>query len=346
MKLRSALALVAPGTELRDGLERILRGRTGALIVLGDDDVVASMCSGGFTLDIPFTSTALRELSKMDGGVVLDNQLQRITRANVQLLPASDIPTTENGMRHRTADRVAKQTGFPVISVSQSMHTIALYAEGTRHVLERSDAIISRGNQALATLERYRGRLDEELANLTARELTGMVTVNDVALVMQRIEMVVRIWNEIDSYVVELGLDGRLIQLQLDELSTGVMRHCDLVLAEYSRVPPEQATAELAQLDSTMLADTAAVAAALGLGADSLGNERTLQPRGLRLLAQIPRLPAAVIEALAAHFTSVDALFAASVDDLQEVEGVGPQRAWAIHDGLQRLERDRRRRKH
>ncbi len=335
--LRSILARVAPGTELRDGLERILRGRTGALIVLGDNDVVESICSGGFQLDADFTATRLRELSKMDGGVVLDASLRTITRANVQLLPASDIPTTETGMRHRTADRVAKQTGFPVISVSQSMSIIALYVEGTRHVLEDSDVIISRASQALDTLERYRTRLDEVLATLTSLELRGLVTVSDVAVVMQRLEMVIRIWDEIESYVIELGIDGRLLKLQLDELVTGVIKDGELVLAEYSRVPPEQVWDELDHLTSAQLLEPQLVAAALGLGGEARGVDQLLPVRGLRLLSKIPRLPSAVVEELAVHFDSIEDLLSASAADLQEVEGVGPQRARAIHDGLERL---------
>lgn len=334
--LRSALACVAPGTELRDGLERILRGHTGALIVLGLNDTVESICSGGFHLNVRFTATRLRELAKMDGAVVLDMDNHTITHANVQLLPAADIATSETGMRHRTADRVAKQTGFPVISVSQSMRMIALYVDGTRHVVEQSDVIISRGNQALNTLERYRARLDEVLTHLTALELRSMVNVNDVAQVLQRFEMVVRIWNEIDSYVAELGVDGRLLKLQLDELIAGVDRDFELVLAEYSRVPPDQVREELGALSTGQLVELTNVAATLGLGTDTLGGEQPLATRGLRLLARIPRLPFAIVEELASHFDSIEELLGASTAQLQEVEGVGPQRARTIHDGLAR----------
>ena len=177
--LRETLAAVAPGTELRDGLERILRGRTGALIVLGLDPVVEQICSGGFSLDVDFSATRLRELSKMDGAVVLDRHATRIRKAAVQLLPDPTIETTESGTRHRTAERVAKQTGFPVISVSQSMRIVALYVGGQRHVLEDSDTILGRANPALATLERYRARLDEVSGTLSALEIEDLVTVRD-----------------------------------------------------------------------------------------------------------------------------------------------------------------------
>src|SRR5690606_9793983 len=191
--LREILGWVAPGTELRDGLERILRGRTGALIVLGYDDVVESICTGGFELDVEFSSTRLRELAKMDGAIVMDREGRRILRAATQLVPDPSIETRESGTRHRTAERVAKQTGHPVVSVSQSMSIVALYVGEVRHVLEASSEILSRANQALQTLERYKARLDEVSANLSALEIEDLVTVRDLSAVLQRLEMVRRI---------------------------------------------------------------------------------------------------------------------------------------------------------
>src|SRR3954469_5360712 len=183
MRLRATLSRIAPGTALRDGLERVLAGRTGALIVLGHDRTVESICTGGFTLDVPFTATGLRELAKMDGAIIIDRDLTRITRAAVHLMPDPSIPSEETGTRHRTADRVARQSGFPVISVSQSMRIIAAYVGETRHGIEDSAAILSRANQALATLERYKLRLDEVSATLSALEIEDLVTVRDVAVV-------------------------------------------------------------------------------------------------------------------------------------------------------------------
>ncbi|MDX6282282.1 MAG: diadenylate cyclase, partial [Kribbellaceae bacterium] len=220
-RMRATLAAVAPGTELREGLERILRGRTGALLVLGQDKVVDSISTGGFEIEVEFTATGLRELSKMDGAIILDRDMSRMLRAAVHLMPDPSIHTEETGTRHRTADRVARQTGFPVISVSQSMHIIALYVDDQRYVLEDSGAILSRANQALATLERYKLRLDEVSATLSALEIEDLVTVRDVAVVAQRLEMVTRIAREIEGYVLELGTDGRLLSLQLEELVTG-----------------------------------------------------------------------------------------------------------------------------
>ena len=243
--LRANLALMAPGTALRDGLERILRGRTGALIVLGYDKVVESICTGGFPLDVEFSATSLRELCKMDGAVVLSSDGTRIVRAGVHLMPDPNIPTEESGTRHRTAERVAKQTGFPVISVSQSMNLIGLYLNGQRHVLDDSAAIMSRANQALATLERYKLRLDEVSSTLSALEIEDLVTLRDAVAVIQRVEMLRRIADEIAGYVVELGVDGRLLALQLDELMAGVDTERTLVVRDY--LPPDRASGEALQ---------------------------------------------------------------------------------------------------
>lgn len=340
--LRATLAAVAPGTELRDGLERILRGRTGALIVLGHDRVVDSMCSGGFILDVGFSATRLRELCKMDGAVIVDRDATRIVRAAVQLLPDPTIETTESGTRHRTAERVAKQSGFPVISVSQSMRIVALYVGGLRYVLEESDVIQSRANQALATLERYKARLDEVSGTLSALEIEDLVTVRDVAAVVQRLEMVRRISEEIEGYVVELGTDGRLMSLQLDELVGGIGSDRQLVIRDY--VDPGKAgkhhadvQAALSALDSTELLDHAHIARILGLAGPDDSLDGAVAPRGYRLLSRVPRLPGMIVDRLVGHFGGLQKLLAAGIDELMAVDGVGEQRARAVREGLSRL---------
>jgi len=336
--LRATLAAVAPGTELRDGLERILRGRTGALIVLGNDKVVETVSTGGFPLDVEFSATRLRELAKMDGGIVCDRDVTRILRAATQLVPDPRIETSESGTRHRTAERVAKQTGFPVVSVSQSMRIIALYVAGRRVVLEDSSAILSRANQALQTLERYKSRLDEVTGTLSALEIEDLVTVRDVANVLQRLEMVRRIKDEIADYVVQLGTDGRLLSLQLEEL-TGDL---GLVIRDYLPEAKaghtlEEAIANLTAIDSTELLDPAAGARAIGftIVGDSL--DSSVSPLGHRLLSKVPRLPGAIVDRLVGHFGSLQKLLAANIDDLMDVDGVGEGRARLVREGLSRL---------
>jgi diadenylate cyclase len=341
--MRSTLAAVAPGTTLRDGLERILRGNTGGLVVLGHDKAVEALTTGGFPLDVEFSATRLRELAKMDGAIVLDDSYTRILRAATHLVPDPSIPTEESGTRHRTAERVAKQTGYPVISVSQSMRIIALYVGGRRYVLDDSAAILSRANQALATLERYKLRLDEVSGTLSALEIEDLVTARDAVAVSQRLEMVRRIASEIEDYVVELGTDGRLLSLQLDELMAGVEQERELIVRDYmpstgrrSR-KVDDVLRTLDELSATDLLDLAAIARACGLGASADVLDNAVSPRGYRLLARVPRLPAMVVERLVEHFGSLQKLLAASIDDLQAVEGVGETRARSVREGLSRL---------
>jgi diadenylate cyclase len=340
--LRAALAAVAPGTELRDSLERILRGRTGALIVLGYDRIVDSICTGGFVLDVEFSATRVRELCKMDGAVVLDREGTRILRAATQLVPDSSIETTESGTRHRTAERVAKQTGFPVISVSQSMGVVALYVGDLRHVIEGSPTTLSRADQALQTLERYKARLDEVTGTLSALEIEDLVTIRDVTAVLQRLEMVRRISAEIQDYVVELGTDGRLLSLQLEELIGGLGNDRELVIRDYlpatkSSLGLEEALANLQELNSVELLDLSAGARAVGFAIVGDSLDAPVSPQGYRLLTKVPRLPTAIVDRLVNHFESLQRLLAAGIEDLMLVDGVGEGRARAVREGLSRL---------
>ena len=340
--IRTTLAAAAPGTELRDGLERILRGRTGALIVLGNDRLVEQIATGGFPLDVEFSATRLRELAKMDGAIVCDRDASRILRAATQLLPDPTIETAESGTRHRTAERVAKQTGFPVISVSQSMRIVALYVGNRRHVLEDSGAILSRANQALATLERYKLRLDEVTGTLSALEIEDLVTVRDVAAVIQRLEMVGRISDEIAGYVVELGTDGRLLTLQLDELTGGLGPDRELVVRDYlspgtSDEQVAELLAALALLSSADLLDLTSVTRIMGYSIVGEALDAAVSPHGYRLLSKVPRLPGAIVSRLVEHFGSLQKLLAAGLEDLMAVDGVGEGRARAVREGLSRL---------
>jgi diadenylate cyclase len=333
---------MAPGTPLRDSLERILRGRTGALIVLGHDKTVEALCTGGFPLDVEFSATRLRELCKMDGAVVLSTDGSRILRAAVHLMPDPSIPSEESGTRHRTAERVAKQTGFPVISVSQSMRIIGLYINNQRHVMDDSADILSRANQALATLERYKLRLDEVSGTLSALEIEDLVTVRDALAVVQRLEMVRRISDEIAGYVVELGTDGRLLSLQLDELMAGVDSDRTLVIRDYLPIgrkarTADEALVELDMLSAAELIDLVAVAKAMGYPPSSEALDAAVSPHGFRLLAKVPRLPGAIVDRLVDHFGSLQRLLGATVEDLQAVDGVGDARARSVREGLSRL---------
>ncbi len=339
---RDVLARMAPGTPLREGLERILRGRTGALIVLGYNPAVEAMCDGGFSLDVEFSPTRLRELCKMDGAVVLSDDATAILRANVQLMPDATIATVESGTRHRTAERAAIQTDLPVIAVSHSMAIISLYFGGLRHVVADPSAILARANQALATLQRYKSRLDEVTGTLSALEIEDFATLRDAMTVLQRLLMVRRIADELTSSAIELGTDGRLLGLQLDELVSGTEEMRELLIRDY--IPPEfvdrdvqDVIASLRRLDETEILDLSAVAKVLGYPGALDTLEWPISPRGYRLLAGIPRVPPTVLDRLILHFGNLQGLLAATAADLQLVDGVGEARARVVREGLSRL---------
>ena len=335
-----ALALVAPGTPLREGLDRILQARMGALIVVGDGPDVLGVCSGGFLLDAEFTPQRLSELAKMDGAIILASDTSRVARANVHLVPDPDIPTAETGTRHRTAERVARQIDVPVITVSEDMSVVAIHRRGVKRTLEPIPRVASRADQALQILERYKARLDAVSASLSALEVEDLVTVRDVATVLQRAEMVRRIAEEIEGYVIELGVDGRLVLLQLEELMGGVEDDRRLVAKDYFSESPDlellDVMNQLAALDTETLLDLREVASVLHLPAD-MGIETALQPRGFRLLHKIPRIPEVVADHVVDRFSNLQKIMRAGVSDLVEVEGVGEARARAIKEGLSRL---------
>ena len=338
--LLAALRLVAPGTALREGIERIIQAHMGALLVFGAGPEVLGVCSGGFLLDAEFTPQRLSELAKMDGAIIVTADCTRIVRANVHLVPDSNIPTAETGTRHRTAERVARQIAVPVVTVSEDRSEVAIHVGAFKRAIEPTPRVMRRADQALQILERYKARLDSVSASLSALEIEDLVTLRDVATVLQRAEMVRRISVEIEGYVFELGADGRLVLLQLEELMSGVEDDRRLVAMDYVVASPDwqlgDALGRLAELDDDAILDLHQVVSVLNLGsADSL--DAAVQPRGFRILHKIPRLPEAVSDQVVARFSNLQRIMRASEADLVQVAGVGDARARAIKDGLSRL---------
>jgi diadenylate cyclase len=339
--ITDALTMVAPGQPLREGLDRILQANMGGLVVVGDGPEVLEICSGGFLLDAEYSPQRLSELAKMDGAIILAPDASRIARANVHLVPNPNVPTSETGTRHRTAERVARSIAVPVISVSEDMSVIAVYYGSIKHPLELTARLLNRANQALQTLERYKNRLDAVAGTLTALEVENLVTVRDVVTVLQRTEMVRRIAEEIHGYIIELGTDGRLVRLQLEELMGGVEDDRRLVIQDYSQTTEKWNLAEameaLSQLTTEEILDLRAVTSVLHLPSAGSELDFPLQPKGYRLLSRIPRMPEAVIEAIIARFGTLDKILEADVKDLDDVEGVGASRARAIKETLLRV---------
>jgi len=335
------LRTVAPGTPLREGLESILRARTGALIVVGDSSQVMSLVDGGFRLDCELIPASLYELAKMDGAIILTPDARRILYANATLVPDHTLATYETGIRHRTAERVAKQTGELVISISQRRNLISLYKGNTRYVLRDISVILTKANQALQTLEKYKAVLDQAVTNLAALEMEDLVTVLDVVLVVQRTEMVLRIVAEIERYIYELGTEGRLVSMQLEELVANVAEEGLLIMRDYAQPGDGRSAEQIREQMSTWphedLRDLLTIARTLGLGSAPGTLDNPVSPSGFRILRKIPRLPMQVIENLVSHFRSLQQILRATIEELDEVEGIGEVRARAIKEGLRRL---------
>ncbi|MBI5231905.1 MAG: DNA integrity scanning protein DisA [Coriobacteriales bacterium] len=338
--MREQFSKVAPGTQLREGLDMILAGRTGALITIGDEADVRPLTTGGFKIDAPFTPQRLFELAKMDGAIILDSAVTRIIRANVHLIPDPTLPTSETGMRHRTAERVSRQTKALVISVSQRREVVSLYLAGRRVTLQETNVILAKADQALQTLQRYRQRLDQVLDRLTLLEFDDLATVGDVSEVIMRFEMLRRVASEVRRYILQLGTEGRLVAMQADELVAGVEEQYQLFLRDYAADPGARRCAalrrRLSELPLESLLETDRIADALGLSSAQQAEEH-LRPRGYRVLTKIPMLPTSVVGRIVDRFGTLTQVIRASADDLDEVDGVGSRRALAIIGGLARL---------
>ena len=345
--MSEALAMVAPGTPLRDGLDRILRAKRGGLVVIGDGPEVLSICSGGFLLDAEFSPQRLSELAKMDGAIILAANASRIARANVHLMPDASISTTETGTRHRTAERVARSIDVPVLSVSAAMSVIAVYRGDVKHTVQPTGWLHDRTDQALATMQRFRSRFDVTLGNLSILELEDTVSVGDVVGVIQAAEMVLRIAEEVDGYLVELGEDGRLVGLQSAELADGVARALHLVVRDYCvmttdevqdwAVVVDRVIDQLANLPSDELRDPTRVAEILRLPGSFHDAESGVEPRGYRLLHHLPRFSDTIIERIVDRFLNLQQIMRATIAELEQVDGVGQTRANSVKDGLARL---------
>ncbi len=337
------LQMVAPGTPFRDGLENVLRAKTGALIVVGYSPEVMEVVDGGFSINCDFSPNYLYELAKMDGAIILNEDVKRILYANTQLIPDSSISSSETGIRHRTAERVAKQTGKLVVSISQRRNVITLYQGQLRYALKEMGVILTKANQAIQTLEKYRAVFTQALTNLSALEYEELVTMHEVAYVIQRAEMVLRIKNEINRYVLELGNEGRLISMQKEELVGTAEEEAWLLLRDYAKDDGDddkvrEIQSAIRKLSSEELLDSATLIRLLGYPSLSTVVEEGLLPRGYRMLSKIPRLPSVIIHNLVDRFSALPHIVTASIEELDEVDGIGEVRARAIKEGLKRIQ--------
>jgi diadenylate cyclase len=326
-RLLRALDIVAPGTALREGIDNIVHSRSGGLIVIGDPEEVSFLFSGGINLDIDYTPALLYQVAKMDGAIVLNEQATKIVCANVQLMPDPTILSSETGTRHRTAERVSKQTDALVVAISERRDVVSLYLGGMKYILQDIPAVLAKANQGLATLDKYRARLDAVSTRLTRLEFEGAAVLYEVLSVLQRAELVTRMAVEVERYIVELGTEGRLIEMQLEETMVGVAADKSALIRDYSVEDTEE-----------NLLDFGRLAELLGYDRKVSTLDFPVSPRGYRVLGRIPRLPKLVVQRIIHEFGGLEEVLAASDEDLEAVEGVGAGRAKDIREGLRRLQ--------
>ena len=340
--ITSVLKLIAPGTPIRDGLENILRAKTGALLLITDNnEVLKEIVDGGFIINEDYTSSKLYELAKMDGAIVLSGDMKKILYANAQLIPEHEIQTTETGTRHRTAERTAKQTGELVISISQRRNIITVFKGNDRYVLEDTDVVLNKANQAIQTLEKYKKVFDNKLNILNEYEFNDIVTLQNVVLAIQRAEMVMRIVEEIQRQIYELGDDGRLVKMQLDELIGGLDKEEGLIIKDYvvkKKKSPEKILEELKDLEYEELLKESSIAKLLGYEYFDNYDEVAVYPKGYRILSKVPRMPNNIVENLVDSFKSFQHILAADIESLDEVDGIGEVRARTIKQSLKRMQ--------
>ena len=336
------LKLIAPGTPIRDGLENILRAKTGALLLITDNnEVIKEIVDGGFVINEDYTSSKLYELAKMDGAIVLSGDMKKILYANTQLIPEHEIQTTETGTRHRTAERTAKQTGELVISISQRRNIITVFKGNDRYVLEGTDVVLNKANQAIQTLEKYKKVFDNKLNILNEYEFNDIVTLQNVVLAIQRAEMVMRIVEEIQRQIYELGDDGRLVKMQLDELIGGLEKEESLIIKDYvvkKKKSPDKILEELKELEYEELLKESSIAKLLGYEYFDNYDEVAVYPKGYRILSKVPRMPNNIVENLVDSFKSFQHILAADIESLDEVDGIGEVRARTIKQSLKRMQ--------
>ena len=338
------LKLIAPGTPIRDGLENILRAKTGALLLITDNnEVLKQVVDGGFTINEDYTSSKLYELAKMDGAIVLSGDLKKILYANAQLIPSHEILTMETGTRHRTAERTAKQTGELVISISQRRSIITVFKGNDRYILEDTEVVLNKANQAIQTLEKYKKVFDSKLNILNEYEFNDIVTLQNVIVAIQRAEMVMRIVEEIKRQIYELGDDGRLVKMQLDELIGGLEKEEELIIKDYlapgkKKRTPEKIIQSLEELDYEELTKDSVIAKLLGYENFDNYDEVGVYTKGYRILNKVPRMPSNIVENLVDSFKSFQHILAADIESLDEVEGIGEVRARTIKQSLKRMQ--------
>ena len=335
------LKTIAPGTPIREGLENILKAKTGGLIVIGDGKEVMDIADGGFRLDVEYTPARLYELAKMDGAIILSSDLKRIIRANVQLNPDFSISTRETGTRHKTAERVAKQSGELVISISERRGIITLFKGNFRYVINDTQSVLMRANQTLQALEKYKTVFDNMLSILSEHEFDDIVTLDTVINCIYRSETIMRMETDVKRSIIELGDEGRIVNMQLEELMANVEDEEKLIIQDYNinkEISTQSVLEEIRKIDKKNLIVSEKIVKLLGYEVSSDILDTNVSPKGYRILSKVPKMPSSIIEKTVEAFGSLQHICSASIDELDDVEGIGEIRARIINQSLKRLQ--------
>ena len=322
-----------PGQPLRNGVDLVADKKTGALIVIGTSAKLEKISSGGITLNnCSYTPEMLSELAKMDGAIIVDANVNNILKANVHLNPSDNIPTSQTGTRHRTAERVSVETELSVIAVSEESSTIKVFTNNSVNELEESSIIFGKVNESLQSIDRTRRRFDDAVLELGELEVENTLTNQQVLEVIQRGELLGRLSQQVRKEATDLGEDSGLVMIQIDSLESGVRNTLDLVLKDH--LPAKRfrninkAVDEIANLTYEELNSIQHLGSVLFM--ESLDEVST--SKGYRILARLPGLPDNLHDSLIQKFKTLPNLLTASTDKLFEVEGIGRSRAQQLRE--------------
>lgn len=337
--MEDAIISTAPGTALRHALDMIIAGHMGALICIGDSEHVLAAGNDGFPLDISFTANRLFELSKMDGAIVVNKDLTRILHANFHLNPDSSLPTSETGMRHRTAARMSVLTDAMVISVSERRQVVNVFVDGKAHQLRSVQEIMASVNQLLATMQTTRNTLDREFLRLSSLELDNVATLNDITNIFSNLELLMIASKKLEGCIHELGTEGRIVNMQreqfagdMDDVYTLMIRDyaCDSSLENAQRIREEFTRLTPQQLHSAMRV-------ARILGYDNLNEDSVMKPLGLRTLSRISVVREGVADRIVDEYGSLHNLIEDLEDNPERARDAGVKNPSVLADSLRRM---------
>ncbi len=343
------LKFIAPGTSMRDAIDNIMKADKGALLFFVQDPqsyVEEGIIQGGFELNCLFNSNKLYELAKMDGAIIISEDLKTIWYANVQLAVDNSIPTNETGTRHRTAERIAMQTGKLVVAVSQRRKVITLYRGNWKYMVNDVSLVVLQINQSLRLMERYRMNFDNALSAIDLKEMEMRVTLFDVFEIVDRAIKMILLSQELSFYIAELGNMGTFIKMHFDELLNGVEDNLKLLIMDYANEETIGEDHDPSSIVKSLLfgkmeennLDPISFAGEIGYDIEEYQIfEMTLKPRGYRVLRSIPRIPITIAHDVIRRFGNLYSLLNASFEDLMSVDGVAEKRATIIMSGISSL---------